>query len=510
MSAKHSIYAVIVVTSWLVGPVRAEQAQPAKETPPAAAPAAETAPPAETVPPAETAPTAEATPAPEAKPLPGPKYFNLRYDEDFSYLDGEPGSFQPDFFDPIKNIRLGDDLRLSVGGEFRFRLEAETNKDFDTSIRSQDTFQLYRYMLHFDFKYRKLARVFIQGISAFDEDRNLAKRAIDENQWDVHQLFADVRPLGENVPLTVRVGRQELQYGKQRLVSPPDWPNVRRRFDAVKVFWTDKDWSFDVWYAKPVVVKRQQGDDWDEEYDFYGAYFTYVGIPKHGVDLYFFASDNTGDRANPNGNTGDESRYTLGSRFWGETGPWDYEAELAGQWGHWAGDTVQAWNWTVGGGYTFAELPWKPRLGTGFDWASGDEHPNDGKVGTFDQLFPAGHVYFGYLDLVGRQNITAANVELSAWPVAKKVKAAAAYHAFWLNAHRDALYSAAGTAGRRDPLGGAGEELGHELDLTVVWNVDVHSSLLFGYSHFWDSSFVTATGRSEDPDLLYVQYQFRF
>ena len=37
---------------------------------------------------------------------PGPKYFNLRYDEDFSYLDGDAGSYQADFFDPIKNIHV--------------------------------------------------------------------------------------------------------------------------------------------------------------------------------------------------------------------------------------------------------------------------------------------------------------------------------------------------------------------------------------------------------------------
>ncbi|MCH9001273.1 MAG: hypothetical protein IIC02_01760 [Planctomycetes bacterium] len=30
----------------------------------------------------------------EEKQLPGPKYLNLRYDEDFSYLDGEPGSYR--------------------------------------------------------------------------------------------------------------------------------------------------------------------------------------------------------------------------------------------------------------------------------------------------------------------------------------------------------------------------------------------------------------------------------
>ncbi|HUU99292.1 MAG TPA: hypothetical protein VM487_26460 [Phycisphaerae bacterium] len=74
--------------------------------------------------------------------MPGPRFFNLRYDEDFSYLEGEAQTYRKDFFDPIKNIRLGEDLRLSIGGEFRFRMDAETNKGFDASARRQDTFQL--------------------------------------------------------------------------------------------------------------------------------------------------------------------------------------------------------------------------------------------------------------------------------------------------------------------------------------------------------------------------------
>jgi len=445
------------------------------------------------------------------QPKAGPKYFDLRYDEDFSYLDGPSDSYKADFFDPIKNIDLGDDWRLTLGGEMRFRLEAETNKAFGATEPAQDTFTLYRYMLHADLRFKKLFRVFAQGIAAFDEDRDLAPRPTDEDEWDVQQLFADWRFLGEDHPLTLRVGRQEWGYGKGRLMATSDWANVRRAlFDGVKLYAKGKTWDVDLWYAKPVPVQRKQRDRFDEDYDLYGAYATYKGIPGHGVDFYFFAVDDTGNNVNPNGKAGDKSTYTLGSRFWGKSEPWDYEAELAGQWGHWAGDTVQAWSWTLDGGYTLGQMPWKPRLGTGFDWASGDENPVDGKVGTFDQLFPLAHVYFGFLDLIGRQNVTAVNVNLSAWPVAERVRTAMTYHAFWLSADRDALYGTNGAPGRRDPTGRSGTEIGHELDLTLSWKIDVHSSLLLGYSHFWDSDFVINTGSSEDADLIYVQYAFKF
>ena len=435
---------------------------------------------------------------------------DLRWDEDFSYLDGPEGSYKKDFFDPIKNIHLGDDWRLSIGGEFRFRLEAETDKAFGGTPRSQDTFQLYRYLLHLDFKYRQSLRFFVQGIQAHDEDRDLRLRGIDENRWDLHQAFVDVRVFGDETPWTLRVGRQELQYGSQRLVSGFTWGNVRRRFDAIKLFTKGDSWDLAMWYGKQVLVERKEGDDFDKNVDFYGLYTTYKGIPRHGLDLYAFAIDDRGNRTNPNGRSGDRDVYTLGSRFWGKTAGFDYEAEITGQWGHWAGDTVQAWSWTVDGGYTFASCPWKPRVGAGFDWASGDEDISDRAVGTFDQLFPLGHAYFGYLDLIGRQNITAANASVSAWPVAKKVNTRLAYHVFWLTEGEDALYNAGGGVVRRDPTGRAGKEVGHELDLTLKWLLKPHQVVLLGWSHFFDRDFIQRTGPHEDPDLFYLQYSFKF
>lgn len=505
---------LLTAGAWLAASVSLTAASWAQTTPqPQTSPPP--APPAESVktgkPEATTA--AETKPATDAAkpkaPLPGPKLLNLRYDEDFSYLDGNPESYKHDFFDPIKNIHLGDDWRLSIGGEFRFQMESETNKAFGSTVIANDTFQLYRFLMHADLRYRKLFRVFVQGIEAIDEQRDLLPRVTDENQWDLQQLFFDLRFLGEDVPLTLRLGRQELNYGNQRLVSPLEWANVRRRFDGVKIFYKSEKWDADFFYVKPVPTRGVHFDDYDEQFDFYGIHTTFKGIPRHGIDAYVFAVDNTNDLRNPNGRLGDKSTYTLGSRFWGKTGGFDYESEVAGQWGHWAGDTVQAWMVALDGGYTLNHKS-KPRFGAGFDWATGDGNPADRNIQTFDQLFPLGHKYFGFIDLVGRQNVIGPNVNFSVWPVAEKVQLATALHHFWLARERDALYNAGGVAGRRDPTGRSGDNLGSELDLTLAWKIDVHSSVLLGYSHFWQANFIQETGPSEDADLFYIQYAFRF
>ncbi len=449
-------------------------------------------------------------PAKPAAAQPGPKYLNLRWNEDFSYLDGADGTYQDDFFDPIKNIHLDDDWRLSIGGEFRFRWESETNKSFGVLDPTTDSFFLQRYLLHADFKYRDSFRVFVQGAAMFEDDRNLPRRGIDSNHWDLQQLFADLKIGGDDLPLTLRVGRQELQYGNERLVSPFEWGNIRRRFDGVKLFATGDTWDVDVWWVRPVPVQRHQHDRYDEDFDFWGAYATYKGMENHGLDLYLLVVDDDGVPMNPNLKVGDRDIYTLGFRFWGNDGPWDYETELAGQWGNWAGDTVQAWSWAVDGGYTFSEYECIPRIGAGFDMATGDDDPFDSTVGTFDQLFPLSHKYFGFLDLIGRKNINAFNLNVSAWAVPEKVRATATYHAFWLNTEDDALYNAGGAATRRDFTGHSGREVGQELDLTVHWKLDAHSALLFGYSHLWDGGFIIDTGPSEDADLFYIQYAYKF
>lgn len=448
---------------------------------------------------------------PEAAPPPlkaRPKYLGLRYDEDYSYLDGPEDAYEPGLLDPIKNIHLGDNWRLTFGGSLRFRVEAETDKAFGAEPRGQDTFQLYQYLLHLNLRYKDSVRVFVEGITAHDEDRDLADRPLDENLWDIHQAFVDWKLSSNLDNLMLRVGRQELLYGNERLVSPLAWANVRRRFDGVKLFTRGTNWDADLFWVRPVIVERRGGDDWDSDTDFWGAYLVYKGMKNHGLDLFAFALDNAGELTNPNGKVGDRDVYTLGSRFWGKPGDWDYEAEVAGQWGHWAGDRVAAWSFASEMGYTFRKLPWKPRIGAGYDWATGDQNPGDNTVETFNQLFPLGHKYLGYLDLVGRQNINAVNVNMGFWP-AKTVQMRMFWHVFCLQSDKDSLYNAAGAPTRRNTTQNS-TDIGNELDITVLWKIGANADMLLGWSHLFEGSFIQDTGPSDDADLLYVQWEVRF
>jgi hypothetical protein len=442
-----------------------------------------------------------------------PRYEFLRFDDDFSYLDGPEGSYQEDFFDPIKNIRLGDDLTLSLGGEIRFRLDSKRNEFLRPGPTSHDTFLLDRYALHLDARYRMLARVFVEGIHANVYDRDEFLFFIHRNEFDLHQLFADVRVLGEEVPLTLRIGRQEHAYGRQRVISPWGWGRIRQRFDAVKAFWRSDEWDLDLWYGQLVEVELTEMDWTDEDVEFYGAYATYKGIPDHSLDFYALGQhDAPTPPTNPNGRAGKRTSYTFGARFEGRTGDLDYELELNGQLGHWAGDDVRAWSLGTELGFTLDDALFRPRLAAGLEIASGDDDPTDSTVERFDQLWRQPKDFMGYAAIFGRQNIVAANVNLDAWLVPRKVRLELFHYWYWLESDRDGVFFPGGrpVPGRRDPAGQSGSELGTGFDVTLGWLVDAHQSVLLSYSRVFLGDFFGATGGGEDPEVFTVQYKILF
>ncbi len=436
----------------------------------------------------------------------GPKFKNLRYDEDFSYLGGGEGSYIADPWDSVKWIPLGDDWHLTLGGQARLRFESETDKDFGGTSPSHDSFLLQRYFIHTDFRHDDGLRLFLQGKFAHVNDRDIDSGFIGfEDHADIHQAFLDI-PLGST---TWRLGRQELQYGAQRLISPLDWGNTRRTFEGIKVMTNIGDWRIDAFAVRPVVNNRRNLDDADEQIDFYGGYATWKGSKALSADLYALLLKDNNVTENSNGRTGRRTIYTIGNRLWGKCGSWDYETEAAAQFGTYAGDRIRAWMATAGAGYTFEDAMWKPRIGLLYDYASGDRNSGDGTHGTFNQHFPLGHAHLGYLDRVGRQNIHAIKAQLKVKP-SKKLTAWADFHTFFVDQDNDAMYSASGSKLRTSADGGS-HKIGHELDLTAKYAFNAHTTALVGWAHLFPGGFIDRTpGSSEDADLIYTQIEYKF
>jgi len=399
----------------------------------------------------------------------------------------------------------------SFGGQLRYRFQREDNEPFEGSAPVQDDIHLLRARLHGRIEHESGVRAFAEVLDARLHDDERPATPIDRQNADVHQLWGEV-DLGAS--WRARLGRIELSYGAQRLVSPLDWGNTRRRFEGGLARWEGEGVTADLFVTRPVVVDPRGGDEKDGSRWFSGLYTTWTLGEDDGLDVYGLALAEVDDVFVAEGGTGagDHDRYTIGARVFGEHGAFDYEVEAARQTGRIGGDPIRASAGTARVGWTFRDVRFTPRVGLDVDHASGDDDPTDGRHGTFDQLFPLGHAYLGSMDLVGRQNVLAYKPNLTL-TLHERATLRLALHAFRLAEAEDALYGASGAATLVDPTGAAGRDVGEELDVTLALRPACWpgTHVLLGWSRFDPGRFVeTLGGDDDDAHLAYLQITFDF
>lgn len=520
-------------------PATANPGTPAASTPPAATPDAAAAKPADgkfdmsKVPPV----TAPSRPGLFMLPPTSPGYYSLwdmvtgnkrekppvapyapfallttpSYDIDFRYLD-TPGH-EKDFFDPIKRIRFAEDWLLSFGGSFWYRYTHETDSRLNAGDVNND-FHLLRTRFHADLWYRDRVRLFAELLDARAFSSELPPLGTDRNHADILNMFTDIKLASvNNGPVYARVGRQELMYGSQRLISTLDWVNTRRTFQGVKFFWRNPQWDLDAFWVRPMITEKGNLDNWDTQQNFFGLWATNKPKPGHAIDLYFLSLINDRNISAANLLTGNilganADTHTIGSRLVGNFDNILYEIEGMYQFGRRSGLDVSAFAAATGIGYRFP-LPMNPQGWIRYDFASGDSRHTDGRSNTFNQLFPFGHYYMGFLDRVGRQNIHDFNAQFTMHPM-PWITFITQYHRFYLANNRDFLYNAAGLATLRDVTGQSGSHVGDELDFRLNLHVSRHQDVLLGYSKLWSGTFLERQRPGTDPDLFYIQYNIRF
>lgn len=451
-------------------------------------------------------------PAKPKKAPPNP-YRDPFYKNDFSYLD-DPNVVSNDPFDALKRIVLAPRTTLDIGGEYGARLHNEYNLRLNG--RGND-FLLTRTRLYGDLHFDKWYRFYGEAIDSTSSYERLPPRLSEENRWDAINLFGDLRVYhdGDGGALWARAGRQELDYGNQRLIAAAPWANTRVTFDGVKLFWASKTWDVDAFWVRPVALAQHVRNDHnfdraDPSQQLTGVYATWHGVKDHTVDAYFLRFEDSDPVVRgEDGTRGGFDANTLGGRWKGRRGDWLWEFEGAYQFGRFARDQQSAGFYVVGVGYQFESVRTTPTLWMYYDWASGDADPTDRRRGTFNQILPQTHIFLGWSDILGRQNLRDLNFLLTASPHAN-VTLIAELHLFWLQRGRDALYNNGGVPVRFDPTGAAGTRVGQEINLTTLVRLNRHASLLVSYGHFFPGPFLTRTGGDRRADFLYTWVTFKF
>ncbi|MFA6240231.1 MAG: alginate export family protein [Candidatus Hydrogenedentales bacterium] len=212
-------------------------------------------------------------------------------------------------------------------------------------------------------------------------------RADTGDDVEINQSYIQLDSVFD-LPLRVRVGRQALVMGKGWLVNEMLTPTQRLSFDAVRAIYETDVFSLDAFWAKPLEggVGEQDGD-----VDFYGVYATYKAFKPLSVSAYWYLLRDARSRNDTDYDAFSEwfegvierdnydptTLHTVGMRFNGALGSWDYDLELAYQFGE--ADSVGARFVPIGmmygdddarydnfaadlrTGYTF-DVAWKPRV----------------------------------------------------------------------------------------------------------------------------------------------------
>lgn len=431
-----------------------------------------------------------------------------RWNEDYSYLR-YPGS-HTDFFDPIKFVPLNADgsTYLSFGGQARYRFDYFNNSNFGAGTQDETGFDLLRFLAHVDAHIGQHVRVFVQFDSSLLYDRAGGPRAGDVKDFDVQQAFADLNfPVGDAENLMLRLGRQELAYGAQRLISPNDWGNVRRSFEGVRASWSMPNDTLDGFLVRPVIIEKSHFDSGDDHTTFAGIYNVAAfadWLPKANAKLDAYLLLLNQGRSLTTGYDANSSTFTLGLRPHAKPGNWDLDLEADWQFGQYNSSSIDAYSIAIEAGYTFNQIKFTPRAALGFDLASGSANP----AHRFNQLFPPLYTYLGHLYLFGRENIIDLHPELSL-NLTDSVTFSLADHVFWRANTNDAVYNL-DSAAVRAPNGSHARFIGDEFDITLSWQVDRHLLLYTGWAHLFTGAFINDTGPHSDPDFLYAMATYTF
>jgi hypothetical protein len=444
-----------------------------------------------------------------ASPEPGdPTYHNLRYDDDFSYLADASKATSP--WDAFKYIPLGNGKYgasyLSFGGELRLRAESYLNPNFGIKAPPSNGYLLQRLLLNADVHLTDYVRIFLQlGEMERIGDRGTPSTT-DINQLDIMQAFIDLRPpspLGD-API-VRIGREELLFGYQRLIAVREGPNIRRDFDGFRFHDNIGGASVDVIAARPVSNAEGVFDDHTNMKQYiWGPYVT-VPLGKLGkADIYELNYEN--ESAKYRGLTGTEQRATFGFRLFGEYNGFDWNAEFAGQRGTFRNLDVRADMLAGIFGYTFRDALWEPRIGIESNFATGDNIHSRHTLGTFNAMYPR-LPYFAETSLLVPANVYDIRPVLSVKP-AKDVLAVFGWDTLWRASITDGLYGS-GMVQYPGTAKVTGMRVGTELSADVRWRVNRHLLLGAIFAEFLSGPAVTeALGKNVSFFVLFATFRF--
>lgn len=433
-----------------------------------------------------------------------PAYHGLdRSEENWSILR-EPAA-RTDRWDSLKFIAIGpnDEWYVTVGGEARSFYEYYRNYNWGAGVQDKNGFLLHRFIGSADVHLGARTRVFVEMKSGLVSGRTGGPRpGRDQDHLDVGQFFVELSTGSRGKPhlLSIKVGRQQLQYGEGSLLDVRDL-NVRRSFDGAKLIMRSAAWRTDVFVVRPAKSEPGSFDDVsDRSQTLLGVYA--VGVTRQWrvvrrLDLYYLVLDRR--RAQFVQGVGAERRHTLGTVVHGRQGNLAFFVEGTLQMGTFGSGHLLAWKYAQSLSYTIGIAGVRPTISLLGAISSGDKEPNDPNLQTFYPLFPKG-VYYGYTDGSGSLNAIVVHPKVAV-PLSRAVSLGWDSYVFFRQRTTDGLYSQSGGL-----LRAGGESLSHNVgalhDVTLTWLIGDHAAVQSIAAYYDAGTFLRETN-PQGKDLTY-------
>ncbi len=305
----------------------------------------------------------------------------------------------------------------TVSADVRERYQSFNNFNFDSTV-NKDRWE-------FDSRLYVKAKgdlgngltVFLQPQAVLIKNNTVGNGTQDFSQADFLQAYLQYN-VGD---FGLRVGRQQLVYGDQRLLGHLGWKDVARTFDGVKGMYKAGPVKLDLFAVHPSDIGAMtpstaapQGKSlvtWEDR-RLVGAYATYTFAPKSGVDTYFINWRHNQQAAVGKG----RNMNTFGGRLFVKGNGFDGTAEAVFQTGTWANSVSQkASAYAVKAGYTFDY--WKTRVGVEYDYSPGDDKIDPTTHKTFVFPFHTNHGHYGEMDFFSWANMKDLRFSLKTSPI---------------------------------------------------------------------------------------------
>ena len=410
---------------------------------------------------------------------------------------------------------------LTIEGTHRFRYEHLDNT-YRIIDPGQDEILVSRLRLHL----RASGETFYAGFELQDSRGWLHGDLTPVGTDDINVLEPLRAYIGyRTATFDLTLGRMIWDMGSRRLLSRNRFRNVTNIFTGIRATWARPgSYTLRSWLTMPANAlpnnlerDRLRGNEFEldqerKDYVFWGVNLYDWAFANGFTSEWYVLGLKEEDR--PSRPSRNRNITTVGTRLLHAGDGRAIELEAVYQFGTTRATILptdltdidhRAW-------FVHAELeqgldgPWDPSIILRFDYATGDDDPDDGDFNRFDPLFGDRRWEYGPTGIFGaltRSNLVSPGVALRLQPTAS-VDLHIDYRAAWLESDRDFMP----TALLRDRDGNAGSFIGHQVDARWRWvPLPDNISVELGAAYLWKGEFLEQAPFAPPPDnTMYVYF----